>query len=267
MTYKASHNMLTTLHLVHQNYYNCEKYPMKMSCLVLIEQYLPNVPGHVYSVPRPFMWLMWLNWQKSTFYPITTPHDFKMLTYCDVIDPWASHTGNCDATITDYSRGVFMDAFLFQWRWGQWFKEFVKYMSVLRSSNFITEKICGSMSCLAIVVIVNCRGATWTAWIKALIILPWQDNMRTTCGFSIELIRNLSIRFVLSRSYMYVNLFANRGRITQSVRTRNWSPIIYISLFTFLFTFGPPCFTTGHRQCLWSTTYFMYTRIFVETTF
>ena len=68
------------------HYYNCEKYPLsplKPRCLVLIEQYLPNISGPVYSVHRSFMWFMCLKWHRSTFYPITDPDDFKMLTCCD----------------------------------------------------------------------------------------------------------------------------------------------------------------------------------------
>ena len=38
---------------------------------------------------QSFMWFLWLNWRKSTFYPVTAPKDskcWKMLNYCDVID-------------------------------------------------------------------------------------------------------------------------------------------------------------------------------------
>ena len=63
-----------------------KKYPLsflKPRSLALIEQYLPNISDPVYSVHQSFMWFLWLNWRKSTFYPVEW---FKMLTYCDVID-------------------------------------------------------------------------------------------------------------------------------------------------------------------------------------
>ena len=66
-------------------YYNYEKYPLsplKRRFLALIEQYLPNISDSVYSVHQSFMWFLWLNWRKSTFYPVTAPSDSKY----DVID-------------------------------------------------------------------------------------------------------------------------------------------------------------------------------------
>ena len=61
-------------------YYNYEKYPLsplKPRSIALIEQYLPNSSDPVYSVHQSFMWFLWLNWRKSTFYRVTAPNDSK----------------------------------------------------------------------------------------------------------------------------------------------------------------------------------------------
>ena len=94
-------------------YYNYEKYPpspLKPRFLVLIKQYLPNISDPVYSVHQSFMWFLWLNWRKSTFYPVTAPNDSKSwaIVTSSIQEPAAS---NCDATMTDSSRMVAMDAF------------------------------------------------------------------------------------------------------------------------------------------------------------
>ena len=97
--------------------------------MALIEQYLPNISDPVYSVHQSFTWILWLNWRKSTFYPVTGPNDSKCwpIVTSSIQEPVAS---NCDVTMTDCSRVVAMDAFLAQWCWGQWFNEFVKDTSV-----------------------------------------------------------------------------------------------------------------------------------------
>ena len=97
--------------------------------LALIEQYLPNISDPVYSVHQSFMWFLWLNWRKSTFYPVTAPTDSKCwpIVTSSIQEPVAS---NCDVTMTDCSRVVAMDAFLARWCCGQWFNEFVKDTSV-----------------------------------------------------------------------------------------------------------------------------------------
>ena len=115
----------------HYLYYNYEKYPLsplKPRSLALIEQYLPNISDPVYSVHQSFVWFLWLNWRKSTFYPVTAPNGSKCwpIVTSSIQEPVAS---NCDVTMTDCSRMVAMDAFLAQ-RWGQWFNEFVKDTSV-----------------------------------------------------------------------------------------------------------------------------------------
>ena len=70
--------------------------------------------------------------------------------------------GNCDVTMTDCSRGVSMNAFLSQWRWDQWFKELVKYMSVPSFSSFITQRICGCVNCWRQKI---CQSDSWRAGI------------------------------------------------------------------------------------------------------
>ena len=97
-------------------YYNYEKYllsPLKPTILALIEQYLPNISDPVYSVHQSFMWFLWLNWRKSTFYPVTAPNDSKCwpIVTSSLQEPAAS---NCDVTMTNCSRVVAMDAFLTQ---------------------------------------------------------------------------------------------------------------------------------------------------------
>ena len=96
-------------------YYNYEKYPLsplKPRFLGLIEQYLPNISDPVYSVHKSFMWFLWLNWRKSTFYPVTAPKDSKFwpIVTSSIQEPVAS---NCD-TMTDCFCVVARDAFLAQ---------------------------------------------------------------------------------------------------------------------------------------------------------
>ena len=99
--------------------YNNEKYPLsplKPKILALIEQYLPNISDPMYSVHQSFMWFLWLNWRKSTFYPVTAPNDSKCWPIVrSSLQERA--TSNCDVTMTDCSRMVAMDAFLIQWCW------------------------------------------------------------------------------------------------------------------------------------------------------
>ena len=115
--------------------------------LALIEQYPPNISDPVYSVHQSYMWFLWLNWRKSTFYLVTAPNDSKCwpIVTSSIQEPTAS---NCDVTMTDCSRVVAMDAFLARWCWGQWFNEFVKDTSVPIFFN-IMEKICEAVKCLA----------------------------------------------------------------------------------------------------------------------
>ena len=122
-------------------YYNCERYrlsPLKPKFLAPIEHYLPNISDPVYSVHQSFMWFPWLNWRKSTFYPVITPNDSKCwpIVTSSIQEPAAS---NCDVTMTDCSRVVAMGAFLAQWCWGQWFNEFVKGTSVPIFTSFGIE--------------------------------------------------------------------------------------------------------------------------------
>ena len=87
--------------------------PLKPRFLPLIEQYLPNISDSVYSVHQSFMWFLWLNWRKSTFYPVTAPKDSKCwpIVTSSILEPTAS---NCDVTMTDCSGVVAMGAFLAQ---------------------------------------------------------------------------------------------------------------------------------------------------------
>ena len=142
-----------------------------------------------------------------------------------------------------------MDAFLSQWHWGQWFKEFIKYSSVPSFPSFIIEKICRAVNFLASDVIINWPRAMRMAWIKALIILQQQTSIRTTSSFSTEPIKNLAIWFTVW-SQNNGNKFANHGRITHygTVWDLKINTLLsFISLFTFLFIFRPLCFNTGHR--------------------
>ena len=98
-------------------YYNYEDYqlsPLKPRFLVLFEQYLPNTSDPVYSVHQSFIWFLWLNWRKSTFYPATAPNDSKCwpIVTSSIQEPAAS---NCDVAMTGCSRVVAMDDFLAQW--------------------------------------------------------------------------------------------------------------------------------------------------------
>ena len=116
------HSPTYVIFLCRDLYYNYEKYPLsplKPGSMALIEQYLPNISDPVYSVHQSLMWFLWLNWRKSTFYPVTAPNDSKCLPIVtsSIQKPVAS---NCDVTMTDCSRVVAMNAFLAQWCWGQW---------------------------------------------------------------------------------------------------------------------------------------------------
>ena len=108
--------------------------------LALIEQYPPNISDPVYSVHQSFMWFLWLNWRKSTFYPVTTPNDSKCwpIVTSSIQEPVAS---NCDVTMTYCSRVVAMGAFLAQWCWGQRFNEFVKDTPVPRFSTLWKKSV------------------------------------------------------------------------------------------------------------------------------
>ena len=113
-------------------YYNYEKYPLsflKPRSLALIEQYLPNISDPVYSVHQSFMRFLWLNWRKSTFYPVTAPNDSKCwpIVTSLIQEPVAS---NCDVTMTYCSRVVAMDVFL-----AQWFNESVPSFSTLSEKS------------------------------------------------------------------------------------------------------------------------------------
>ena len=137
------------IHDYHHLYYNYAKYPLsplKPWSLALIEQYLPNISDPVYSVHQSFMWFLWLNWRKSTFYPVTVPNDSKCwpIVTSSIQEPVAS---NCDVTMTGCSRVVAMDAFLAQWCWGQ-IKRVCKIHVCAKFCN-IMEKICEAMKCLA----------------------------------------------------------------------------------------------------------------------
>ena len=81
---------------------------------MLIEQYLPNISAPAYSVHQSFMWFLWLNWRKATFYPVTSPNDSKCwpIVTSLIQEPNAS---NCDVSMTDCFRVVAMDAFLAHW--------------------------------------------------------------------------------------------------------------------------------------------------------
>ena len=66
------------------HYRNCEKYPpspRKLRCLELIEQYLPNISGPVYSMHRSFMWFMCLRWHRSAFYRVIASDVFSRVFY------------------------------------------------------------------------------------------------------------------------------------------------------------------------------------------
>ena len=143
-------------------YYNYEKYPLsplKPRLLVLIEQYLLNISDPVYSVHQSFMWFLWLDWRKSTFYPVTALNDSKCwpIVTSSIQEP---ATSNCDVTMTDCSRVLAMNAFLSQWCWGQWFKEFVKdTVGVCAKFFIIIEKVCEAAKCLASDVMINWQRA------------------------------------------------------------------------------------------------------------
>ena len=130
-------------------YWNYEKYPLsplKPKILALIQQYLPNISDPVYSVHQSFRWFLWLNWRKSTFYPVMAPSDSKCwpIVTSSIQEPAAS---NCDVTMTDFPRVVTMGAFL-----TQWFNEFVRDPYVPSFSTLwktFVKPFCEAAKCLA----------------------------------------------------------------------------------------------------------------------
>ena len=119
--------------------HNCEKYPLSLLKLRCYSWHQPNISGSVDLVHRSFLWFLWLNWLKSTFFRSQVPNLFqnKMLTYCDVIDTRGDH-----CLLWLHNDRLFpmvsMDAFLLQWHWGQWVNTSV--MPIF--SSIIIARIC-----------------------------------------------------------------------------------------------------------------------------
>ena len=99
---------------------------------------LPNISGPVHSVHRSFMSFMCLKWHKSTLYPVTAPGDFKMLTYCDIINTWA-----CRWQLWRHNDWLFLRGF-----YGFWASDLRNLQNACLLS-FIRQRICGSVNCLA----------------------------------------------------------------------------------------------------------------------
>ena len=190
-------------------YYDCEKYPLsplKPRSLAFIEQYLPNISDAVFSVHQSFMWFMWLNWRKSTFYPISAPNDSKCwpIVTSLIQEPAASH---CDVSMTNCFRVVSMDAFLAQWCCGQWLNEFVKDTS---EPSFST---------------------LWKVSVK-----PW--NVRQVTSW-------LTDQGQRARHEIYLRHFKrNRKLTTAQWATGSTSYLNFF--FLFFFILWPPCFNTAH---------------------
>ena len=122
-----------------------------------------------------------LNRHKSIFYSVTAPNDFKMWTAVDLF--WCHRCMSWPLAIVtsqwpNYFYWVSMDAFISQWHWAKWFKESLKYTCVPRFSNFIIERICEAVNCLASDVMINWPRATGMAQIMASIILQQQGSIR-----------------------------------------------------------------------------------------
>ena len=144
-------------------------FPLKPRFLPLIEQYLPNISDPVYSVHQSFMWFLWLNWRKSTFYPVTAPKDSKCWpsVTSSILEPTAS---NCDVTMTDCSGVVAMGAFL-----AQLMPLINCFTSHARSqlgwgTDYASDELC---TCL----VLNWSGVWQSDWQRAGIIICIFTNM------------------------------------------------------------------------------------------
>ena len=165
------------------SYYNYEKYPLsplKLRFLALIEQYLPNVSDLLYSVHRSVVWFLWLNWCKSTFYPVTAPNDSKCWpVVTSLIQGWA--VSNCEVTMTDYSRVVSVILSTMMLRT-------VIYRVCKRHVCAKFFRVCGAVKCLASDIMINWPRAKRTARnnggqcarheIMALIIMQRRGTMK-----------------------------------------------------------------------------------------
>ena len=169
---------------------------------MLIEQYLPNISDPVYTVHQSFMWFLWLNWRKSTFYPVTAPNDSKCwpIVTSSIQELVAS---NCDVTMTDCSRVVAMEAFLayfvtpvfqqgaslvylkmrfFCWWWSRSWQCSVMYLPLF---FMVVSQILGPCNDLSIRHITNCDISVVNDIIQtAADILPfyvtwWRHQMET----------------------------------------------------------------------------------------
>ena len=109
-------------------------------CLML---HIHNATWHFIIIVKNFHYLLWnrgawcpLNNTFQTFLALCIRRTDHLCDSCALSDTAPDEfsiepaAGNCDVTVTDCSRGVSLDAFLSRWRWGQWFKEFVKYTNV-----------------------------------------------------------------------------------------------------------------------------------------
>ena len=147
------------------------------------------------------MWFLWLNWRKSTFYPVTAPNDSKCwpIVTSSIQKPVAS---NCDVTMTDCSHVVAMDAFLAQWCWGQFVKD--TFFNII----MIMKNICEAVKCLASDIMIN-----------------WQRTMRTARNNGFDQIvaagyhenLNVMIKLVKGNTRREYNGFGHIARVVSIV--------------------------------------------------
>ena len=143
--------------------------------------------------------------------------------------------------MTDCSHVVSMDAFLSQWRWGQWVKGLVKYTSSkifkfhyrpnLHRELFLSD------------VIINWPRATRTVRILLLAILQWRGSMRIMNCFITDMIKNSAIWLVESRNSgrNYVNVWTNLQIVGEErIKQKLCALLCLISMFTLLFYFSFP---------------------------
>ena len=182
------------------------------------------------------MWFLWLNWRKSTFYPVIAPKDSKCwsIVTSSILEPTAS---NCDVTMTDCS-GVFaMGAFLAQlmplmncarvWYWtdqesGNLISR--EHVYIYKHGPAATDSYCD-------VTMAHCsHGYLWTHDIE--VGASWRD-----CD-------NPELFGTWLHHFAYRDRMIHYGTLgDQTIYTR----FGLICLFTLLIIFGLPCFNTGHR--------------------
>ena len=166
----------------------------------------PTIQSSVWTFDAPIIYVIPLNWRKSTFYPVAAPglrYDFKMQTAVDRL--WRHRYMSWPrAIVTSQWPIVFRSGSYghFYHNGGEvsWLRILWNTCLMLSFPRFIIERIFGAVNWLVNNVIINWPRATHTVQIRVLIILQRRGSMRTMHGFVTELFRHPTIWSVESRN-------------------------------------------------------------------